>query len=48
MLKVQRRETQPKGVVTADNVGIDLCLKDCLGKVKLSLVIGDTRRSTES
>lgn len=47
MLKVQRGETQPKGVVTADNMCKDLCLKDGLEKVKLSLVIDDTRRSTE-
>lgn len=49
MLKVQRRETQGKGValIIANNVCIDLCLKDCLGKVKLNLVIDDTIRSTE-
>lgn len=46
VLKVRRRKTQPKEVVTADNVCIDLHLKDCLGKVKLSLVTDDTRRST--
>lgn len=49
MLKVQRRESQDKGValIIANNVCIDLCLKDCLGKVKLNLVIDDTIRSTE-
>lgn len=33
VLEVQGRETQPKRVVTADNVCMDLHLKDCLGKV---------------
>lgn len=47
MLKVQGRETQPKGVLTVDSVCLDICLKDCLGEVKLSLVIDDTRKSTE-
>lgn len=48
VLKVQGKETQPKRVATADNACIDLHLKDCLGKVKLSLVIDDTRRSSGS